>query len=237
MYRRLFTAFAGLAVLALLSLAWTVHANKDPAAILHQGASDVGAVPTGYPMYVAGIDTSGNLRGILTSTGGQLAFAAAQTSVDGAANTAGCRLVNAAGVLNQLEVRNLLYNGSTWDLQRDANASPTTSTGVGLFANGTGALTSLNAVTTGSGSALDNGVARSNHTMVWTGSAGVSAGAVQLQGSLDSTSWVLLGSPQTVTASTSGAQAVNGQAYRYIRATVTTTITGGTVTCLIASAS
>jgi hypothetical protein len=50
---------------------------------------------------------------------------------------------------------------------------------------------------------FDNVVCRANHTLAVTSSAGVSAGAVQFQGSLDGVNWFNLGSPVTTnTAST-----------------------------------
>jgi hypothetical protein len=53
------------------------------------------------------------------------------------------------------------------------------------------------------GSVLNTGAAHSNHTMVVTSSAGVSAGSVQLQGSLDGVSWFNMGTAvSTTTGST-----------------------------------
>jgi hypothetical protein len=51
--------------------------------------------------------------------------------------------------------------------------------------------------TTGAGTALDGLAVRANAVMVVTTSSGVSAGSVQLQGSLDGTNWVSLGSAVT----------------------------------------
>lgn len=102
---------------------------------------------------------------------------------------------------------------------------------------GAGPVTSLSAATTGNGTALNGGAPHSNHVMVATTSSGVSAGAVQLQGSLDNVAWVSLGSPLTcAVASTTSAQAQTAQPYQYLRAVVTTTVVGGTVTVLIAQA-
>jgi hypothetical protein len=101
---------------------------------------------------------------------------------------------------------------------------------------GAGPVTSLSAVTTGNGTALNGGCPHNNHTMVATTSAGVSAGAVQLQGSMDNVNWVSLGSPlTTAVASTTTAQTQSAQPWQYIRAVVTTTIVGGTITVLVAS--
>lgn len=96
--------------------------------------------------------------------------------------------------------------------------------------------TSLNAASAiGTGAALDNGYPRANASMVVTASAGVTAGDVQLQGSHDGVNWVNLGAavataaPGTFIASSAGAP------MRYLRAAITTAITGGTVTATVAS--
>jgi hypothetical protein len=60
---------------------------------------------------------------------------------------------------------------------------------------------SLSAVSAvGAGTALDGAVVRSTAVMSTTTSAGVTAGAVQLQGSLDGTHWFTLGSAVSTTA-------------------------------------
>jgi hypothetical protein len=81
------------------------------------------------------------------------------------------------------------------------------------------------------GTALDGGVVRANAVIAVTTSAGVSAGAVQLQGSLDGVNFYNLGSAvSTTTASTTTAVLVQNAYARYVRAAITTVITGGTVT-------
>jgi hypothetical protein len=93
---------------------------------------------------------------------------------------------------------------------------------------------SLNAVTTGAGTALDGVVVRQNAVATFTTSAGTSAGACQLFGSLDGVNFVALGSPvTTATASTTFTQVVQNCFMRYIRAQVTTTVVGGTVSASI----
>lgn len=104
------------------------------------------------------------------------------------------------------------------------------------YASGLPPVTSLSAASTVSaGTALDGVVVRPNAVMVVNSSAGVSAGAVQLQGSLDGTNWFSLGSAvSTTTASTVFAPVVETGAYvRYVRAAVTTAITGGTVSATV----
>jgi hypothetical protein len=91
---------------------------------------------------------------------------------------------------------------------------------------------SLTAVSaTGPGTALDGLCVRTNAVMAVTISAGVSAGSVQLQGSLDNQNWFSLGSAvSTTTASTTTAVTVTNALARFVRANVATAITGGTVT-------
>lgn len=94
---------------------------------------------------------------------------------------------------------------------------------------------SLSAVSAvGAGTALDGAVVRSTAVMSTTTSAGVSAGAVQLQGSLDGAHWFNLGSPTSTTAASTTTQTVVSSAFaRYVRAAVTTAVTGGTVTASV----
>jgi hypothetical protein len=86
-----------------------------------------------------------------------------------------------------------------------------------------------------SGAELDGGVIRANAIMVVNSSAGVSAGSVQLQGSLDGTNWFNLGSAMsTSTASTVFTPVVETDIFvRFIRANIATAITGGTVTAVV----
>jgi len=94
---------------------------------------------------------------------------------------------------------------------------------------------SLSAVSAvGAGTALDGAVVRSTAVLAVTTSAGVTAGAVQLEGSLDGSHWFNLGSAQsTTTASTTTQTVVSSAAARYVRAAITTAITGGTVTAWV----
>jgi len=108
------------------------------------------------------------------------------------------------------------------------------------FGAGTAPVTSLVAESADEtyGTVLSCGVARLNHSMAVVTSAGVSAGVVQLQGSLDGTNWFNL--PATSSQSTSAANTtylVTPPACPalFIRAGITTVITGGTVTVIVAS--
>lgn len=105
---------------------------------------------------------------------------------------------------------------------------------------GTQDATSLsNASAAGPGTVLtQDGVrARANHSMMVVASAGVTAGVVRLQGSLDGANWVNIDSAG-ITLTTSGvfSESVAGTPMGNIRANITTAITGGTVTVTIASA-
>lgn len=87
----------------------------------------------------------------------------------------------------------------------------------------------------GPGTALDGLSLRSTAVLVVTSGAGVSAGSVQLQGSLDGTNWYNLGSAvSTTTASTVFTPViVTATAARFVRANVATAITGGTVSASV----
>jgi hypothetical protein len=96
-------------------------------------------------------------------------------------------------------------------------------------------MVSLTAVSaTGGGTALDGLVIRTTGVMVVTSSAGVSAGSVQMQGSLDNVNWFNLGTAvSTTTASTVFPPATATGAFRYVRANVATAITGGTISAAV----
>ena len=75
---------------------------------------------------------------------------------------------------------------------------------------------------------------RQNAVMVVTTSAGVSAGSVQCQGSLDGTNWFSLGSAVSTSAASTTTQVVVTSAFtRFVRAKIATTITGGTITATV----
>ena len=101
---------------------------------------------------------------------------------------------------------------------------PTTATQT--IAAGTSGLTT--------GTVLDNGSMRTNHTLVVTTSAGVTNGVVTLLVSQDNTNFFKAATITTNTASTVLAVNFVG-AFRYVRGDITTAITGGTVGATIAS--
>jgi hypothetical protein len=130
---------------------------------------------------------------------------------------------------------------------------------VGLDIAGFPPLLSLTAVSAvGNGLVLDNVGVRNNHNVVVVVNGTVTGGKVQLQGSQDGVSWINLlydpGSGTQVSAQTSvvlpiGPGIPTGQVipiflgisqlspFRFIRAAVVTTITGGgTITAWVASA-
>ena len=92
------------------------------------------------------------------------------------------------------------------------------------------AVTSIAAgsTTAANGTTVDNGGgAKPGWTAVCTSTSGISGGAFELQVSHDGTTWVSSG-PVVVTASAEQAVTL-GVGYRYARAVISTTVTGGTV--------
>ena len=88
----------------------------------------------------------------------------------------------------------------------------------------------LNVSAVGAGTALDGIIVRQNVVGSFTTSAGVTAGACQLFGSLDGVQYFALGSPvTTATASTTFTQVAQNVFVRFVRAQITTAITGGTI--------
>lgn len=83
------------------------------------------------------------------------------------------------------------------------------------------------------GTVADFGSAKANVSMAHTTTAGITAGAVALEVSHDNTNWFRTGTPVTLAASTTGNIAINGNAFRYARAAITTTVTGGTVSATL----
>jgi hypothetical protein len=106
---------------------------------------------------------------------------------------------------------------------------------VQAFSYGLPPAVSLTAVSTvQAGTALDGLCVRANAVISVTTSAGVTAGAVQLQGSLDGVNYFNLGSAiSTTTASTTTAVLVQNAFARFVRAAVVTAITGGTVSASV----
>jgi hypothetical protein len=82
---------------------------------------------------------------------------------------------------------------------------------------------------------LDGLSTRTTAIMVVNSSAGVSAGSVQLYGSLDGTVFYALGSAvSTSSASTTFTPVVTTSTpFRYLKAVIATTITGGTITASV----
>jgi hypothetical protein len=97
------------------------------------------------------------------------------------------------------------------------------------------AIVSLSAVSAvGAGSVLDGLCVRQNAILAVTTSAGVSAGAVQLEASLDGVNFWNAGSAvSTTAASTTTSVVVSNVLARYVRAAVTTTVTGGTISASV----
>lgn len=83
--------------------------------------------------------------------------------------------------------------------------------------------------TSATSTVLDGVVMRTNSLLVVVTGAGVSAGAVKIQGSMDKTNWYAIGSPVSVSAANTVYTQAGTVPARYFRALISTTITGGTV--------
>ena len=91
----------------------------------------------------------------------------------------------------------------------------------------------LNAATTGSGVAsLGESCDRPSWTIYITGSSGVASGAVTIETAPSASysgTWQTIESPVTVTASATQTVSFEG-AFRHVKARISTTVAGGTVT-------
>jgi hypothetical protein len=94
---------------------------------------------------------------------------------------------------------------------------------------------SAKSATSATPAVLDALATRTTAVMVVNSSAGVSAGSVQLYGSLDGTVWYTLGSAvSTTSASTTFSPVVvTNTPFRYLKAVIATTITDGTITASV----
>jgi hypothetical protein len=100
------------------------------------------------------------------------------------------------------------------------------------YTTGVGPVHSLTAATSTSATstALDAATIRQNAVLVVTTGAGVSAGDVELQASLDGTNFWTVGSALAVSAANTTYSQTSTSAFgRYFRAVVSTNITGGSV--------
>jgi len=107
-----------------------------------------------------------------------------------------------------------------------------------ITTGGTAPLAAATALATGDFASQDGGTIHGTAIMQVTSGLSVSAGSVQMQGSLDGTNWFNLGTAtNTNAASTVFAPViVTGTAVRYVRAHIATNITGGTVTATVGMA-
>jgi len=101
-------------------------------------------------------------------------------------------------------------------------------------------VTSLNAATAVStGSVYNLGYLSRDYTFVGTSSAALTAGVVRLFGSIDGTSFVQIGTDITLStdfASATSKAYTGASDFRYFRADITTTVTGGNITFKILAA-
>lgn len=87
------------------------------------------------------------------------------------------------------------------------------------------------------GATLDNVQAHPQHSLFVVSSAGVSAGVVTLQVSNDGVNWFSTASTVTTNAaSTAFVATLANSPFQFVRAKITTGITGGTVSAYVASA-
>lgn len=102
------------------------------------------------------------------------------------------------------------------------------------------AVTSLSAVTAiTTGTVYDLGYLSRDYTFVLTSSATLTAGVVRLFGSIDNSAFVQIGTDITLSTDFPSAtsKAYTGATdYRYFRADVTTTVTGGNITAKVLGA-
>jgi len=107
-----------------------------------------------------------------------------------------------------------------------------------LVATGTtAAVTSLTTATTGNGTAYDFGSARANISAAVLVNGTVTAGTVRLEGSHDNSNWIPLTTSATLATGVNQDVSKSGVAYRFARAVVGTTVTGGgSVTVTVAAA-
>lgn len=106
---------------------------------------------------------------------------------------------------------------------------------IAVYSLGLARATSLTGVSAvQNGTALDGLTVRQNAVVTVTTTSGVSAGDVQLQGTLDVTNWFNLGSAVSTTAASTTTQVVATGAYaRFVRAAITTAITGGQISATV----
>jgi hypothetical protein len=106
---------------------------------------------------------------------------------------------------------------------------------VEAYTQGMPPLQSLNAVSAvGAGTVLDGLACRATAVLQVNTSAGVSAGDVQLEGSLDGATFFNLGSAVSTTAASTASTVVVANCFvRFVRAAVTTSITGGNVSAWV----
>lgn len=131
---------------------------------------------------------------------------------------------SAAGLL--VGTNDTQLNGSTGYVPTGTvmDCGTTTTT---TIAGSTAAVTTLSAATTGNGTTVDFGNAKSNVSLFILVNGTVTAGAVDLQASQDGTNWVrvVFGSP--LTTGVNQYLGMSGGAFRWFRGVIADTVTGG----------
>lgn len=147
-------------------------------------------------------------------------------TTDGAAQTV--RIVNSTTTPASVSI---VQGGQTVNV-----AAPGPNLGAGLVTT-TGTLVSSQTLTAqtavAAGTVADFGSAKANTSCTFTTTAGISAGAVALEVSHDNVNFFRTGTPATLTASTVSNIAISGNAFRYARGAITTTVVGGTVSATL----
>lgn len=102
------------------------------------------------------------------------------------------------------------------------------------YSLGLAPIVSLNNVSAiGAGTVLDGLAIRSAAVLSVTAATGVTAGAVQLEGSLDGANWFSLGDAISTTAAGTTQKVVSSAYAQYFRASVTTAVVGGKVSASV----
>jgi hypothetical protein len=132
------------------------------------------------------------------------------------------------------------YNATTGAVVNPLPVAGTISGTVVVAPSAPTVVTSLNAATAvSSGAVYDLGYLSRDYTFVGTSSATLTAGVVRLFGSIDGTAFVQIGTDITLSTDFPSAtsKAYTGSTdYRYFRADITTTVTGGNITFKILGA-
>lgn len=129
---------------------------------------------------------------------------------------------------------------NAWNIKVTDGADTASVSGLNQLLVTTGVETAMTTLTAasaaGNGTTAAFGSAKQSISLVYTTTAGISAGAIALEVSHDNTNFFRTGTPVTLTASAVGNIAIGDNAFRFARAVITTTVVGGTVSATIMAA-